>query len=346
MIKLNAGNLWTHEYLDKVIELNKQHAGVIQVESLFGSISKLTPTARSADRIPYLEWAEIDSYVDKARKNNIAIRYTLNASCIGSLQDFKAMWDNKLKENIRELHATGIREWTITSALLIELMSEMFPNDFLEVSTIVEVSTPEDATRWQDLGAKGINISTNINRDFDTIKAIVKIGPKISILANEACLFRCPWRRDCYNLSSHNSERSEELFDYYPFRYCNKARMGELVEWLKARMLLPQWLKPYQVMLGVDNFKIAFRTHPYERAVPILELYMKQMHEGNYLDLWPTIKHLGDTSEPKDMQYISCKKLDDIGFFTKVAVNGSKCSGHECGISCTYCDDVIRQLEQ
>jgi len=344
MIHLNAGNLWTHKYLNKVIELNDQHEDTIKVTSLFGSISKLTPTARSSDRIPYLEWNEIDSFVDKAKKNDIAIRYTLNASCLGSLQDFKAVWDNKLKDDIKELHAIGIREWTITSALLMELMAEMFPDDFLEVSTIAEVSTAEDIKRWQVLGAKGVNISTNINRDFDAIKAITKVGPRVSILANEACLYRCPYRRDCYNLSSHNSERSEELFNYYPFRYCNNIRMNNLTEWLKARMLLPQWLRLYQVMLGVDSFKIAFRTHPYERAVPILELYMNQIHEGNYLDLWPTIKHLGDTVEPKDMQYISCKELDDIGFFTNMATLGSKCSSSECGVNCTYCDAVIAQV--
>ncbi len=344
MINLNAGNLWTHKYLDKVIELNEQHKGIIEVKSLFGSISKLTPTARSFDRIPYLDWGKIDSFVNKARKNNIAIRYTLNASCFGAMEDFKSIWDSKLKEDIKELHAIGVNEWTITSALFMELIGEMFPDDFREVSTIVEVSTPEDAARWQELGANGINISTNINRDFDAIKSIIAVGPTVSILANEACLYRCPYRRDCYNLSSHNSKRSEELFAFYPFQDCNNIRMDEPVEWIKARMLLPQWLPLYQSILGVDWFKIAFRTHPYETAIPILELYMNLMHEGNYLDLWPTIKHLGDTDEPKDQQYISCKELGEIEFFTEMAVIGSKCASHQCGIDCVYCDDVARQL--
>ncbi len=344
MINLNAGNLWTDQYLDRVIELNAQHKDdEIQVKALFGSIAKLTPTARSVDRLPYLEWNEIDRYVDKARKNNINIRYTLNASCLGSLQDFKALWDSKLKHDIRELHATGVREWTITSPLLMEELREMFPNDFLEVSTIAEVATPTDMDRWRMLGAKGVNISTNINRDFDAIRSIVGTGIEVSILANEACLYRCPWRRDCYNLSSHDSQRSEKLFDFYPFRYCNNARMDDISEWLKARMVLPQWLKLYQSMLRVNWFKIAYRTHPYETAIPILELYMNQMHEGNYLDLWPTIRHLGDTEEPADKQFISCKKLDELNFFTEVAVTGRGCSELVCGSECTYCDDIAKK---
>lgn len=345
MVYLNAGNLWTPDYLDKVISLNEQHKDVIQVKSLFGSISKLTPTARSADRIPYLEWGSIDRFVDKAKKNGINIRYTLNASCLGSIQDFKHIWDSKLKDDVKELHAIGVDEWIVTSAMLLMQLRDMFPDDFLEVSTIAEVSTPYDAVRWMGIGADGVNISTNINRDFDAIKGIISTGIEVSILANEACLYRCPYRRDCYNFSSHDSERSEELFDYYPFRHCNLIRMGDLVEWIKARLVLPQWMAKYQSMLKVDWFKIAYRTHPYAVAVPILEMYMNQLHEGNLLDLWPTIRHLGDTKEPQDTQYISCRKLDEADFFTQMVVHGGDCSNLQCGVDCAICDTVLGKVK-
>jgi len=270
MILLNAGNLWTDEYLDKVIELNNQHSD-IKVASLFGSISKLTPTARSADRIPYRDWAFVDRYIDRAQQNDIAIRYTLNQSCIGSIQDFKESWDAKLKDDLTELHNMGVHEWIITSPLLMQLMRNMFPDDFLEVSTIAEVSTAEEAQRWLDLGANGVNISTSINRDFLKMREIADTDIKVSILANEACLFRCPWRRECYNLSSHDSLRSEELFGFYPFRQCNEVRLAHPEEWIKSRMVLPQWMKVYQDKLAVSWFKVAYRTHPYEVAIPMLE---------------------------------------------------------------------------
>ncbi|GAH47887.1 unnamed protein product, partial [marine sediment metagenome] len=244
-ILLNAGNIWTDEYLDKVIELNEQHSD-IKVASLFGSISKLTPTARSSDRIPYRDWGFMDRYIDRAQKNDIAIRYTLNQSCIGSIQDFKESWDAKLKEDLVELHNMGVHEWIITSPLLMQLMRSMFPSDFLEVSTIAEVATAEEACRWMSLGANGVNISGSINRDFLKMKEIADTGIVVSILANEACLFRCPWRRECYNLSSHDSLRSEELFGFYPFRNCNEVRLAHPEEWIKSRMVLPQHMKTYQ----------------------------------------------------------------------------------------------------
>ncbi len=346
MIYLNAGNLWTKEYLDRVIELNAVHKDSIKVKSIFGSISKLTPTARSADRIPYLEWNEIDRYVRKAQDNDIAIRYTLNASCFGAMQDFKDTWEAKLKDDIRELHTIGVHEWIVTSAMLLMELRDMFPDDFIEVSTIAEISTAFDATRWVSIGADGVNISTSINRDFGAIKSIVKTGIAVSILANEACLYRCPYRRDCYNLSSHDSERSDRLFGYYPFRHCNVLRMNDPIEWVKARLVFPQWMKLYQAALDVNWFKVAFRTHPYERAIPILEMYMNQAHNGNLLDLWPTIKHLGDTDEPQARQYISMEVLDKEDFFSRSISAGNDCASLQCGIDCTLCNTMLKRAER
>jgi hypothetical protein len=345
MINLNAGNLWTDKYLDKVISLNKEHKNDgIRVSSLFGSISRLTPTARSADRIPYLEWSQIDRFVARARNNDIHIRYTLNASCIGSVQDFKEIWERKLKEDIIELHSAGVDEWTITSPLLMMRLKELFPNDFLEVSTIAEVSTPTDAARWLKIGANGVNLGTNINRDFNVIKEIVDTCIEVSILANEACLYRCPFRRECYNLSSHDSLRGEDLFNFYPFRFCNEMRMNDTAEWLRARIVLPQWMKIYQKETAVNWFKIAYRTHPYETAIPILESYMNQYHGGNYLDLWPTISHLGNTEEPKGKQYLSCQRLDEIGFLQSFMKEKTSCNKVLCGEDCVYCDTVVDRL--
>jgi len=343
-ILLNAGNIWTDEYLDKVIELNEQHSD-IKVGSLFGSISKLTPTARSADRIPFREWSFIDRYIDRAQKNDVAIRYTLNQSCIGSMQEFLYGWGTKLKDDITELHNMGVHEWIITSPLLMELLRDLFPSDFLEVSTIAEVATAEDARRWMQLGANGVNIAGSINRHFSRIEEIVETGITVSILANEACLFRCPWRRECYNLSSHDSLRSEELFGFYPFRRCNEVRLAHPEEWIKARMVLPQWMKVYQQQIGVNWFKIAYRTHPFEVAIPMLEAYMSQDFKGNLCDLWPTISHLGNTPEPREVTRISCEKLDEAKMLHWFVRYGSACNSKVCGEGCTYCERLYEKTQ-
>lgn len=341
MIYLNAGNLWTDEYLSKVIELNKLHKDDgIKVSSLFGSISKMTPTARAFDRIPMLAQDDFGDYVEKAQANDIAIRYTLNASCIGSMQEFKKEWDSTLKSSVQRIHDVGVSEWTITSPLLCMLVHDMFPDDFIEISTINEVSTPTEAIRWKKLGADGICASIMINRNPDAIMALVGTSLAISLLANEACLFRCPLRSECYNLSSHDSLRGESFFSYYPFRYCNALRIDHPIEWIKSRMIAPQWMADYQHYFGIKHFKIAYRTHPYEVAVPILESYMNQRSEGNFLDLWPTIRRLGNTAEPAESTYISMEELDKLNIPKLVSEDKFRCDERQCGVNCKVCDYI------
>lgn len=341
MIYLNAGNLWEDKYLDAVIELNRTHDRV-KVASLFGSIAHFTPTARAFDRIPYLQWGKTEEYIKKALANGIQIRYTLNQSCIGSIQDFRRDWLATYEDRVRLLHKAGVEEWTVTSALLIELIHGMYPDDFIEVSTIAEVSTVEDARRWANLGADGVNLSTSINRDFHVIKNILRDGMLTpSVLANEACLWKCPWRRDCYNLSSHNSERGEDLFGYYPFRRCTEVRLANPSEWIRSRLVLPQWMKFYQEHTGIQWFKVAFRTHPIAVALPILEMYMEEQWKGNLLELWPTITQLGHTDEPKDKTYISCKVLDEMNVIDFFTYTGRDCRTKTCD-GCGYCASIYK----
>ena len=341
MIHLNAGNIWDDKYLDTVIVWNDEFRDTVQVKSLFGSVAELTPTARSSDRLPHRDWKFTAAYVKRVVDNGMSIRYTLNNSCIGSIQDFKFRWDANLKKNLNALHDIGVDEWTITSPLLVELVRDMFPNDFIEVSTIAEVSTPEEALRWLDLSVDGVNLSTSINRDFKAMDAIANTGITISLLANEACLFKCAWRKECYNLSSHNSSRLDELFSFYPFSRCTNERLLDPSEWLKARLILPQWMRVYQKEIGISRFKIAFRTHPIETALPMLRSYMEQSASGNLLDLWPTISHLGNTAEPRDINFIDVDELEKSKFLEYFIEHGDRCAYKTC-TDCMYCSKVYQ----
>ncbi len=338
VIEFNAGNIWSDEYIDKVIDLNNTHTDT-KVTSIFGSVAHLTPTARSFDRIPFIDHDDLENYIDKARSNNIHVRYTLNTSCIGSIQEFKSNWEKSLKDIVIRLHKMGVDQWTITSPLLMLLMAELFPSDMLEVSTIAEVSNPENLTRWHMLGANAVCLSTSINRNMMQLNTVAKKAKElhmdISLLANEACLLRCPFRRECYNLSSHDSFRGSQYFDNYPFKNCNLIRMDNPVEWVKSRMIMPQWISAYKNV--TNKFKIAFRTHPYEVAVPMLTKYMDLYHGGNYLDMWPTVSNLGNTAEPANTLYISCEKLDRMGFIDAALVRGHKCDSIHCGKDCVLC---------
>ena len=55
MIKLNCGNKWEPEFLNKVIELNKKYEkNDIRITELYGNISNQTlPGVRAQERLPF-----------------------------------------------------------------------------------------------------------------------------------------------------------------------------------------------------------------------------------------------------------------------------------------------------
>ncbi|MDD5703917.1 MAG: hypothetical protein PHU23_17930, partial [Dehalococcoidales bacterium] len=104
-----------------------------------------------------------------------------------------------------------------------------------------------------------------------------------------------------------------------------------------------QWMARYQDEIGISSFKVAFRTHPYEVAIPILEAYMKQSFTGNYLDLWPTISNLGKTENPQNNVNISCKKLEELDFFD--GMKQHECGILKCGLTCGYCKMIYEKAK-
>lgn len=343
-LDLNVGCIFTDSFLTNVINLNHMHAdNHIQVTTLYGSAYNMTASARSNDRVPSLTNSELEAFTKKAMHHNIDIRWTLNQSCIGSMQDFHTLWENELKFTVSRLYSMGIREFTITSPLIMTLVHDLLRCAYLEVSTIVEISSSAELSRWKRLGANAANVSIMINRDINTLIDMEKhasdFAMTLTILANEACLWKCPYRSECYNLSSHNSSR--DCFNNYPFQRCNQIRLDNPVEWIRARLLLPQWMRTYEQVTGINNFKITGRTATEETAIPIIERYMNQNWSGNLLELWPTIQHLSDTDEPIEHDYINCSKIDEWGFL-KLFTDGFSCNDLVCDIDCKVCGSVYK----
>ncbi len=352
-LRLNVGNCWDWSFLERIIVLNKTlgKENNIKVTSLFGSLPFFTPSARSSDRllsssrpIPGPAGAgDLEGYVHHAKSAGIGIRYTLNQSCIGPMQDFdKALWP-QLKLSLDYLYKSGIHEYTITSPLLMELMRENFPDTFLEVSTICEVDTVQKLKRWAELDVDGVCAKLDANRDTFLLKLLSDTcainGIVMEVLANEFCLLGCAWRQECYNLSSHDSQRGP--FDHYPFGRCQKVRLSNPSEWIKAGFILPQWMQLYSEQAGVSAFKITGRTHPPRVILPIIEKYMSRKHTGNLLELWPTIAALAASEEPQQGTYIDTEEVEK--HFKHLT--SSHCSIRSCE-KCGYCETIFKSAQR
>lgn len=350
-IMLNVGNCWDWDFLDKLIELNSTVGSEtgIRVTSLYGSLPWISFSARSTDRLPGFpsgkdRRGDLKNYIRYAQGNGMVIRYTLNQSCIGPMQEFQD-YSKKLIKSVQFLEEMDVHQYTITSPLLMELVKEVYRTGvYLEVSTICEVDSVEKLERWRKIGATGLCLKLDANRDPQILSSLAAYcrtnDMGLDLLANEFCLFGCPWRAECYNLSSHDSKRGP--FEYYPFRRCQQVRLGDPSEWVKARFILPQWMRIYEERYGINEFKITGRTHPPEVILPIVEKYMRGKADGNLLSLWPSISRLGKTDEPEEKTFIDIAAIESRLAAPYRSLLSSGCSKTSCD-GCGYCNDIYKE---
>jgi len=108
MINLMVGNNFEDSLLDGYIELNSK-SDEVKITEMFGSI-KNDPIgcAREEDRLPIFDFDKLSVFISKANSNSIKVNYTINKSCIGSIEDFK---DRKEKSFYNFIKLLANQKW-------------------------------------------------------------------------------------------------------------------------------------------------------------------------------------------------------------------------------------------
>jgi len=357
MIKLMVGCNYAQELIDGYIDLNKKYAeSGIQITEVYGSLGNdPIGCAREKDRLPspFDIYDTISSISDKCRRHNIELNYTINKSCLGSTEDFqKYDYDNFIRF-LDFLRGAGIKRVTVAHPLLMEIVQK--ENDLhanqsqigIEVSTIYHLYSTRQLIflkrNFPSINKLCANLMTN--RDMSFLRTLFSECKKheidLELMANEACLFGCHNRMFHYNMQSH-TKKHKRLFGNWPISYCTKLHHTIPAEWLKARLIRPEDMKNYQSHIGIENFKITGRTHTTEDQLRIVEIYMKQSHEGNLLDIFPHFKKIYDKNASAPPIFIDNKKLEN---FLDFWFNHPefRCSEH-CEVDCVLCENMIHAV--
>jgi len=339
MIYLMCGCNFDPDLLDGYKELNEKYEDVKIIE-VFGSMrNDPIGCSREEDRLPVVDYNSFARFCSKARDLDIKINYTINKSCVGSVEDFKKDEKNYLAF-LEFLGNNGISRVTVTHPLLMELVATN--TDFsIEASTICHTYSVNQVKYYSDLGVDKICMNLMKNRDITFLRNYNTVcslhGITLELMANEACLFGCPYRFCHYNQQSHTIE-NKKFYDNYPIGRCTKIHVTERVEWLKARLIRPEDMKRY-ASIGINHFKITGRTHVTESQLRIAEYYMKQRLNGNFLDLFPQFYNIYKSKEEQKKApfFIDNRDLDNFldHWFDNMDF---VCSDH-CELNCYYCYD-------
>lgn len=341
MIKFMAGNLWTHEYLDLVEELNKLNPEV-RITELYGSHkSTINPigSARPDYRLPDTDEELIAEIIDRANNMGILTNYTLNTPCIGHVDDFNG---DKMKPFIEKLEDWGVGRITVAHPMVMELI-DGFSDIPLEISTIQHVNSTSQLEFYSRFNVDKVCLDIYKNRDLDLISQLIIAGRKyritIELMVNEFCVVHgapCEgiYRRACYNAHAHGGD-PEDKENVPMLRRCIMGEDHSVADWLKARFILPADVRKYQAITGCDHYKISGRTLPLKDMDRILRMYLTETTEGSLTDLWK-VKHTNP------LPFIPLNRLKK--FFMRWAKKTDfHCSEH-CGVDCFYCDDVAKHI--
>ncbi len=310
----NKFDLWLLEEYQK---LNSTNAEVC-IKEQYGSIPNIDPigSSREKSRLPSITRERLEDYILQANNYDIKLAWTVNSACFGNLYDLKFKYDSFV-ESMKYLEHIGINRVIVAHPLLAKIVKNE-TNLNVEISTITHVESLDQIEEIIKLGVDKVNISLNMNRNYRFLKALSKLPIKIELLATEMCNLYCLHRRFHYALQSHQEESEKDLFNNYPYSICSKLKSDEAVNWLKSPWILPQDMKKYVKIFGINNFKITGRTFPSRTILNIVEKYMSQEYYGNLLDLWTHLENIGK-SESEFTQsdiYIDTKNLDKfIDFF-------------------------------
>lgn len=315
------------ESLQVYDEMNKKYEGAI-IKETYGQLTEASihMSGRAMDIIPNVSMKELENYVDYSLKRNIDFNYTLNAACLGNYE-FTNDGIKEIKELLKYLTNIGVKNLTLTTPAIIELIKHLAPDMNIKVSAICQIDSVEKMKHYLQLGIERFVLEPSIIKNFPVLKNMTKLGSdKMEIILNDKCMRNCPFRIFHYNQTAHDNSKEGE--SYY-FMNCGVEKSRDLLRYLNLNWVRPEDLYLYQRM-GIQYLKIEGREFVRQGNIKkLLEAYIDESFEGNLLDLLHVFAPYDTSHQP----YIDNKNLNGYveGFYKMKVVCNQMCD--ECG----YC---------
>ncbi|MBU3933659.1 MAG: U32 family peptidase [Candidatus Omnitrophica bacterium] len=235
---------------------------------------------------------KIARYIERVHKSNCKFNYLLNASCLGG-REFTRKGYKKIIKLIDWLLTIGVDSVTVSLPYLAEIIKRDFPSLKINVSVMAHVDSIEKAKFWESAGVGSITLlHTRVNRDFELLKQIRKnVKCKLQLMANNHCLYNCPFEEYHELFSSHASQsghfNGNFIFDYC-YLTCRYKKTSN-----PALLISSPWIRPEDVafyeQVGIDSIKLVDRRLPATELVKIINAYIEEKYEGNLIDLFPNL---------------------------------------------------------
>ncbi|BDH79392.1 MAG TPA: U32 family peptidase [Methanothermobacter sp.] len=308
-------------------EIIKELKGSIHEVYMAGP-SEYMGSGRATLHSPLLE--DIGRQASYAHRHNIKFKLILNSSCLAG-QHLTSNGYNIFRKYLEELETLNVDTVIVSDPYLVEMISKELQDLKVGVSCIAHVDSPQRAKFFEELGADEITVDTNINRHFNLLEAIREATTcELKVIANEACLYKCPFRYSHFNLFSHitASPQIAIMGDYY-FEKCISLRVRDPTLIIRSPWIRPEDIHEYE-KIGIDIIKISGRANTTHWIINTMKSYLKGHHKGNLLEL------LDCPNELRDHFHIPNEKLEG-------AIRQWKTCKKSCH-KCNFCENLAKEL--
>ncbi len=322
------------ELLPELFKLNRLWNNSIREIFLCGP-KEFSGSGRITPEVNSDEFAEI---VNKIHKEGIRVNLVLNSTCEGT-EWYSSEFVNSTMEYLKWVHEElGVEAITIANPLYVSKVREKFPNIEICASVLGDIDCVQRAVIYRKVGADIISPDVNINRDFGLLKDIKEAtGAKLKLLVNEGCLYKCPFRKFHFNVTSHASREpgrftGKVLFaDFFGFGI--QVISEDHSQLLKSCWIRPEDLREYGKI--TSYFKIVGRAQLKSFVIRAAKAYLEEKWNGDLLDI---ISGCSKRFSLKAGAYLNNESLGEHNFFETVTSCNNKCD--QCG----YCKDLAEQL--
>lgn len=305
--------------------------GEMVINETYGQVTegRIIRSGRIKKLLPEIDMRGLEKYVNFSLKNGIKFNYTLNPACMGNYE-FTKQGIEEIRSFLLELNSIGIRDITVTSPAIMEIVKTVDLDFDIKVSAINHVDSVSKLSHYKKLGIKRIVVEPDTYRNFSLLKNMVHFwGEGLELIVNDLCYKNCPYKISHYNHEAHSNDYKEQVQNYF-FMRCGIQKSRNMRNYLKLNWIRPEDIDLYE-KLGIHNYKIQGRGFVLNGDImKTLECYQKKAFEGNLLELL----HIFAPYDSKHQPYISNKKLDGFidSFYSEKVVCDELCD--QCG----YCD--------
>lgn len=285
-MKFLVPTTFENEFISKLLQSDKK-----EVCSLYGKLAAdFVGGGRPSFILPSVGKKKLQEHIERVHKNGLEFDYLLNSVCLGN-REFTISGQKRIRSLLDWLVKIKVDAVTVALPYLASLIRRKYPQLKVYVSVRANVDSLLKAKYWQDLGADLIILhSILLNRDFKSLEKIRKyIKCKLALIANDACVYRCPINCYHYALTSHASQEdacSKGYWIDYCVLVCKQLRLEEPVNIIRAIWIRPEDVHYYED-IGIDYLKLSGRSMDGDFILRTVNAYSARYQGGNLADILP-----------------------------------------------------------